>query len=109
VIIVYTYKGFTATQAAMRIRGLRTIGDALPLGQEALKEPKTIKTDKDLSVKYELWRGQLKSGDTVVMKQAPLAIVKTDKGGWLMLLGFVPEASGPWLEDEIMKVLNTLE
>jgi hypothetical protein len=108
-IIVYTYTGFTAGSTNLRIRGLKTIADAYPLGQEALKESRSFTTAKDRTAKLEVWRGHLLSGGAAVVKQSPMAILKTGRGGWLLMIGFAPDASGPWLEGEFTRILDTIE
>lgn len=108
-LFIYAYTGFTAGYTNLRIRGLKTIAQMYPRGQEDLKKTKTVKTNKGNSAKVELWRGYLVSGDTVIAKQSPLGILKSEKGGWLMLIGVVPDASGPWFEEEFIKIINTIE
>jgi len=109
VIFIYAYKGFTAGYTNLRIRGLKTIAQMYPQGQEELKKAKTIKTDKGNNPKMESWRGYLTSGGTTSVKQSPMAILKSKNGGWLLIIGSVPDASGPWLEEEFIKILNTIE
>jgi hypothetical protein len=107
-IFTYLYTGFTAGYTHLRIRGLKTIAQMYPEGQEDLKKAKRVTTETGNSAEMELWRGYLKSGTANVVKQSPMGIVKT-KGGWLMVIGSTPDASGPWLEDEFAKILKTVQ
>jgi hypothetical protein len=105
-ILVLCYKGWRYNYRSIRIAGLRTIASVYPKGQEALKKETKLKTDGGLTAVTELWRGFVDAGGTTVSLQSPMGIMET-KAGWILLLGFTPEASGAQLEEDFLKMIKS--
>jgi hypothetical protein len=105
-ILVLCYKGWRYNYRSIRIAGLKTIASVYPKGQEALKKETKLKTDAGLTAVTELWRGFLDAGGKTVSLQTPMGIMET-KAGWILLLGFTPEASGAQLEEDFLKMIKS--
>ncbi len=105
-ILVLCYKGWRYNYTSVRIAGLKTIASAYPKGQQVLKKETKLKTDGGLTAVTELWRGVLDAGGMTVSLQSPMGIMET-KAGWILLLGFTPESSGPQLEEDFLKMIKS--
>jgi hypothetical protein len=105
-ILVLCYKGWRYNYKSIRIAGLKTIAAVYPKGQETLKKETKLKTDGGLTTVTELWRGFLDAGGKTVSLQTPMGIMET-KAGWILLLGFTPEASGAQLEEDFLKMIKS--
>jgi hypothetical protein len=105
-ILVMCYKGWRYNYKSIRIAGLNTIASVYPKGQEALQKETKLKTDGGLVAVTELWRGFLDAGGKTVSLQTPMGIMET-KAGWILMLGFTPEASGAQLEGDFLKMIKS--
>ena len=105
-ILVLCYKGWRYNYASVRIAGLKTIASAYPKGQQVLKKETKLKTEGGLTAVTELWRGVLDAGGTTVSLQSPMGVMET-KAGWILMLGFTPEASGAQLEEDFLKMIKS--
>jgi hypothetical protein len=105
-ITVSCYRGRRYNYSNIRIAALKTIAAVYPKGQEMLKKPKKIRTDSGYKAVVELWRGAIDSSGLTVYLQTPMGIVKT-KHCWILMLGYTPDSSGPQLEEDFMKIINS--
>jgi len=105
-ILILCYKDGGYNYSSVRIVGLKTIASVFPKGQEMLKEETKIKTDGGLSAVVELWRGAADASGKVLFLQAPMGIMETD-AGWMLMLGFTPDATGPQLEEAFLKMIQS--
>lgn len=105
-ITVSCYRGRRYNYRSIRIAGLRTIAAACPKGQEMLKKPTKMKTDSGYKAVVELWRGAVDAGGHTVSLQIPMGIVRS-KHCWVLMLGYTPDSSGPQLEEDFNKIINT--
>ncbi len=105
-VMVFLYKGWRYNYSSVRIGALKTIGASYPKGQEMLKKPEKIKTNKGLTAVIEFWRGAVDAGGQTVFLETPMGILET-KAGWILMLGFTPSASGPQLEEDFLKLIKS--
>ena len=105
-IIIYSFRGALINYANIRIRGLKRLAIDYPKGQKQLKKPKKIRTEKGYKPKVELWQGFLDSGGIMVTLQSPMAVMKTKKS-WILMIGYVPDASGAKMEEDFLKILKS--
>jgi hypothetical protein len=105
-IMVFLYKGWRYNYSSVRIGALKTIAASYPKGQEMLKKPEKIKTDKGSTAVIEFWRGAVDASGQTVFLETPMGILET-KAGWLLMLGFAPSASGPQLEEDFLKIIKS--
>ncbi|MCD4741379.1 MAG: hypothetical protein K8R67_02690 [Desulfobacteraceae bacterium] len=107
-ILIYSYRGVTINYRNVRIRGLKRIAADYPKGQNHLKKPKTVKTPKGYKPKVELWQGFLDAGGVTVALQSPMAVMKTKKS-YILMIGYVLDASGVKMEEDFLKILKSAE
>ena len=105
-ILILCYKGGRYNYSSVRIVGLKTIASVFPKGQEMLKEETEVKTDGGLTAVVELWRGAADASGKAVFLQAPMGIIET-AAGWILMLGFTPDATGPQLEEAFLKMIQS--
>jgi hypothetical protein len=105
-VLVLCYKGWRYNYSNVRIAGLKTIASVYPKGQEMLKKETKLKTEGGLTAVTELWRGALDAGAQTVFLQSPMGILET-KAGWILMLGFTADASGPQLEEDFLKMIES--
>jgi len=105
-ILIYSFRGALLNYTRVRIRGLNELTAAYPKGQKQLKKPKNIRTEKGYKPKVELWQGFLDAGGMTVTLQSPMAVMKT-KISWILMIGFVPDASGAKMEEDFLKILQS--
>jgi hypothetical protein len=105
-ILVFCYKGWRYNYSSIRIGGLKTIASVYPKGQEMLKKETKLKTDGGLTAVTEIWRGAVDAASTTVFLQSPMGIMET-KAGWILMLGFTPDASGAQLEEDFLKMMKS--
>jgi hypothetical protein len=105
-VLVLCYKGSRYTYSVVRIAGLKTIASVYPKGQEILKKETKIKTEGGVTAVTELWRGAVDASGTTVFLQSPMGIVET-QAGWILMLGFTPDASGAELEEDFLKMIRS--
>jgi hypothetical protein len=105
-VLVLCYKGWRYNYSSVRIAGLKTIAAVYPKGQEMLKKETKLKTDGGLTAVTELWRGALDASGTTAFLQTPMGIMET-KAGWILMLGFTPDASGAQLEEDFLKMIES--
>jgi hypothetical protein len=105
-IIVYSFRGAFINYSNVRIRGLKRLAADYPKGQKQLKKAKKIRTEKGYKPKVELWQGFLGSGGKTVALQSPMAVMKTKKS-WILMIGYVPDASGVKMEEDFLKILKS--
>jgi hypothetical protein len=93
-------------QGMMRIWGLDTLAIKLPFGQTEAKKKSTIKTQNKLRADYELWNGI----DAVQVNcKSPMATIKPKKGNGMWILGFGEDKDAKQIEDDFMKILDSVE
>lgn len=92
----------------VRIRGLKRIAADYPKGQNHLKEPKSIRTQKGYKPKFELWQGFLDAGGTTVALQSPMAVMKT-KNTYILMIGYVADVSGVQMEKDFIEILKSAD
>jgi hypothetical protein len=107
-ILVFCYKGWRQNYRNVRIAGLRTIAASYPKGQEMLKKETKIKTDTGLTAVWEYWKGAVDASGQTVFLESPMGIFE-NKSGWILMLGFAPAASGSNLEEDFLKILNSVK
>jgi len=105
-ILILCYKGGRYNYSSVRIIGLKTIASVFPKGQEMLKKETKVKTDGGLTAVVELWRGAADASGTKVFLQAPMGIIET-KAGWILMLGFTPDATGAQLEEAFLTIIQS--
>lgn len=105
-VLVLCYTGWRYNYSNVRIAGLKTIAAVYPKGQEMLKKETKMKTDGGLTAVTELWRGAIDVGGQTVFLQSPMGIMES-KAGWILILGFTPDASGAQLEEAFMKMVQS--
>jgi hypothetical protein len=105
-ITVFCYRGPMQSYRSTRIRGLKTIAASYPIGQSEMKKTTKLVTDSGFSATTELWKGFVSSGGQMLTLQSPLGIVKSEKG-WIMMIGYVPDAGGPQLEEDFLMILKS--
>lgn len=105
-VLILCYKGGRYNYSSVRIIGLKTIASVFPKGQEMLKKETKVKTEGGLTAVVELWRGAADASGTAVFLQAPMGIIQT-KAGWILMLGFTPDATGPQLEEAFLKMIQS--
>jgi len=105
-ILILCYKGGRYNYSSVRIVGLKTIASVFPKGQEMLKEETKVKTDGGLTAVVELWRGAADTSGKAVFLQAPMGIIETE-AGWILMLGFTPDATGAQLEEAFLKMIQS--
>jgi len=105
-VLVLCYKGWRYNYSSIRIAGLKTIAAVYPKGQEILKKETKLKTEGGLTAVTELWRGAVDASGTTAFLQTPMGIMET-KAGWILMLGFTPDAFGPPLEDDFLKMIKS--
>jgi hypothetical protein len=71
-----------------------------------LKKETKLKTEGGLTAVTELWRGAVDASGTTAFLQTLMGIMET-KAGWILLLGFTPNASGPQLEEDFLKIIKS--
>ena len=107
-ILILCYKGGRYNYSSVRIIGLKTIASVFPKGQEMLKKETKVKTDGGLAAIVELWRGAANASGTPVFLQAPVGIIETN-AGWILMLGFTPDPTGPQLEEAFLKMIQSAQ
>ena len=107
-ILILCYKGGRYNYSSVRIIGLKTIASVFPRGQEMLKKETKVKTDGGLTAVVELWRGAADASGTPVFLQAPMGIIET-KAGWILMLGFTPDATGAQLEEAFLAIIQSAQ
>jgi len=105
-VLVFCYKGWRYNYSSIRIAGLKTIAAVYPKGQEMLKKETKLKTDGGLTAVTEFWRGAVDASGSTVFLQTPMGIMDS-KAGWILMLGFTPDASGPPLEEDFLKMIKS--
>ncbi len=105
-VLVFCYKGGRHNYSSVRIVGLKTIASVFPKGQEMLKKQTEVETDGGLTGIVELWRGAADASGTAVFLQAPMGIIETSEG-WILMLGFTPDATGKQLEEAFLKMIRS--
>ncbi len=105
-IIIYSFRGALINYTNVRIRGLKRLALDYPKGQKQLKKAKKTRTEKGYKPKVELWRGFLDAGGMTVALQSPMAVMKTKKS-WILMIGYVPDASGAKMEEDFLKILKS--
>jgi len=105
-ILILCYKGGRHNYSSVRIVGLKTIASVFPKGQEMLKKETKVKTDGGLTAVVELWRGAADASGTAVFLHAPMGIIDTE-AGWILMLGFTPDATGAQLEEAFLKIIQS--
>ncbi len=106
-VLVFCYKGGRYNYSSVRIVGLKTIASVFPKGQEMLKKQTKVETDGGLTGIVELWRGAADVSGKAVFLQAPLGIIETTEG-WMLMLGFTPDATGTQLEEAFLKMIRSV-
>lgn len=106
-ILVIYYTGRRHNYNSVRIAGLKTLGASYPKGQEMIKKPTKMKTDKELSAVWEYWRGAIEASGQTVFLESPMGIIQT-RGGWVLMIGYTPTAIGSQLEGDFLKILNSV-
>ena len=108
-VLVFCYTGWPYTNYSnVRIAALKTIAASYPKGQEMLKKPTKMKTDGGYAAAVEFWKGAVDAGGQTVFLQSPMGIIKT-KVGWIMMLGFTPDATGDQLEEDFLKMIKSVK
>jgi hypothetical protein len=107
-ILIFSYRGIKINYRNVRIRGLKRIAADYPKGQNHLKKPVTIKNDNGYKPKFELWQGFLDAGNMTVALQSPMAAMKTKKS-YILMIGYVPDASGTRMEEDFIKILKSAD
>jgi hypothetical protein len=107
-VLVLCYKGSRYTYRIVRIAGLKTIASVYPKGQEMLKKETKLKTEGGLTAVTELWRGAVDADGQTVFLQSPMGIMET-KSGWILMLGFTPDAYGAELEEDFLKMIESAQ
>jgi len=107
-ILVFCYTGRRQNYNSVRIAGLKTIGSSYPKGQEMLKKPTKLKTATGLTAVWEYWRGAVEAGGQTIFLESPMGIVES-KSGWILAIGFAPATSGPQLEEDFLKMFNSIK
>lgn len=102
--LVFCYKGWRHNYNNVRIAALKTLSATAPQGQEMLKKPEKIWTEKGLTAHWEYWRLAVEG----IFLEAPIGILENNNG-WILILGFAPAASGTQLEEDFMKIVQTIE
>ena len=105
-VLVFCYKGWRYNYSSVRIAGLKSIAAVYPKGQEMLKKETKLKTDGGLTAVTEFWRGAVDASGTTVFLQTPMGIMDS-KAGWILMLGFTPDASGAQLEEDFLKMIKS--
>ena len=105
-VLILCYKGGGYNYSSVRIVGLKTIVSVFPKGQEMLKRQTKVKTDGGLATVVELWRGAADTNGVAAFLQAPMGIIET-KVGWILMLGFTPDATGAQLEETFLKIIQS--
>ncbi len=105
-ILIFRYKDGRYNYSSVRIIGLKTIASVFPKGQEMLKKGMKVETEGGLTGVVELWRGAADVSGTAVFLQAPMGIVET-KAGWILMLGFTPDATGTQLQEAFLKMIQS--
>lgn len=105
-VLLFCYKDGQHDYRSVRIVGLKTIASVFPKGQEMLKRQTQVKTDGGLTAHLELWRGAADAGGRTAFLQAPMGIMET-KDGWILMLGFTPDATGAQLEKAFVKMIQS--
>ncbi|MCK5312276.1 MAG: hypothetical protein KAJ62_09205, partial [Desulfobacteraceae bacterium] len=107
-ILVFSYRGMKINYRNVRIRGLKRIAADYPKGQNHLKKPKSIKTQKGYKPKVELWQGFLDAGGKTIALQSPMAVMRTKKS-YILMIGYVPDVLGVKMEEDFLKILKSAE
>jgi hypothetical protein len=107
-ILVFCYTGRRVNYNSVRVAGLKTIGASYPKGQEMLKKPTKMKTDTGLAAVWEYWRGAVETGGQTIFLESPMGIVQS-KSGWILIIGYTPATSGPQLEEDFLKIINSVK
>jgi hypothetical protein len=107
-ILVFCYTGRRLNYNSIRVAGLKTIGASYPKGQEMLKKPTKMKTDTGLAAVWEYWRGAVETGGQTIFLESPMGIVQS-KSGWILMIGYTPATSGPQLEEDFLKMINSVK
>ena len=105
-ILIFCYKGGRYNYSSVRIVGLKTIASVFPKGQEMLKKQTKVETDGGMTGVVEVWRGAADVSGKAVFLQAPMGIVET-RVGWILMLGFTPDATGTQLEEAFLKMIQS--
>jgi hypothetical protein len=105
-VLLFCYKGGGYNHSSVRINALKVIASVSPKGQEMVKERTKVKTEGGLTAVVELWRGLADTGGTAVSLRVPMGIIET-KVGWIMMLGFTPEATGAQLEEAFLRMIQS--
>lgn len=105
-VLVLCYSSWRYDYSRVRIAGLKTIASVYPKGQKMLKKESKLKTDGGLTAVTELWQGAVDAGGTTVLLQSPMGIMET-REGWILMLGFAPDASGGQLEEDFLKMIKS--
>jgi hypothetical protein len=105
-VLVLCYRGWRDNYSSVRIAGLKIIASVYPRGQEMLKKETRLKTDGGLTAVTEFWRGAVDAGGKTGFLQSPMGIMET-KAGWILMLGFTPDASGQQLEEDFLKMIQS--
>lgn len=105
-VLILCYKGGRYNYSSVRIIGLKTIASVFPRGQEMLGKQTNVKTDGGLTAAVELWRGAANESGASAFLRAPMGIIET-KAGWILMLGFTPDTTGPQLEEAFLKMIQS--
>ncbi len=71
-----------------------------------MKKASKLTTDSGFAATTKLWKGFVASGSQTLTLQSPMGIVKSDKG-WILMIGYVPDANGPQMEEDFSKILRS--
>lgn len=105
-VLIFCYSSWVHDYSYVRIAGLKTIGAVYPKGQKMLKKPTKMKTNGHYIAVVESWQGAVDAGGQTVFLRTPMGIMET-KPGWILMLGFTPDASGDQLEEDFLKMIQS--
>jgi hypothetical protein len=105
-VLIFCYSSWVHDYSYVRIAGLKTIGAVYPKGQKMLKKPTKMKTNGHYIAVVESWLGAVDAGGLIVNLRSPMGIMET-KPGWILMLGFTPDASGDQLEEDFLKMIQS--
>ena len=105
-IMVCYYKGVIYDYNNMRMKALNTISSSCPAKQIMLKKPTKFETQGANRATYELWKGGVDVGGTIVYMQIPIVILRI-KSCWLLIFGFVSDGEGAEFEKDFIEIAKS--
>jgi hypothetical protein len=105
-VLVFLYSSWRYDYNWVRIVGLKAIDATYPKGQKMLKKPTKMRTNGHYIAVVESWLGGVDAGGQTVFLRTPMGIMET-KPGWILMLGFTPEATGDQLEEDFLKMIQS--